>query len=275
MMKKGNKISLLAAVSVLTIALAGCGGAVSGFTEKTEKLAIGAGSGSGEVASLGKSTFKAEEFDDIAINVTAMLIEVVRSDNEFAEFELITDKAIDNKFTFKTAIKSRKLTVKVDEESKFGIIKPNNQKGERRLIISLPDKQYGKVAIQSDLGEISLSSVHANSTKVKVNAGSIILSGGSGKLELDAEVGDIKVDSVKLDHDLQANVSVGDIEIKLDEPPAAAELITKVDVGKVKLDLGQVSYKVDKGSEKTGSIGAKGPRLKATAAVGEVRISAK
>ncbi|WP_165867580.1 DUF4097 family beta strand repeat-containing protein [Paenibacillus pinisoli] len=265
-MKNYQRISLLVTATMLAIALTACSGTVNKITDK---VVIGEGSGSGEVVSKGKHSFEADEFGSLKVVTEAMLIDVVRSQSDKAEVELLADSKVEKDITFNVAIKNDVLEIETKEKNSK-IIKDN--RGERRLIISLPDKQYDKVTINNNFGAIEGAQLHANALHVKIDAGSIRLSDIAGAIKAETATGDIEVNGISLDNDLVAKTEVGTIRVKLNEAPAAASVSLKSEVGSVTSHLETMEYSANTKREITGTIGTKGPRLEATVSVGSVTV---
>ncbi|MFF2889853.1 DUF4097 family beta strand repeat-containing protein [Paenibacillus sp. NPDC057967] len=267
-MKSYQKISLLVTATMLAIALTACSGTVN---KLTDKVVIGEGSGSGEVVSKGKHTFEANEFENIKVATEAMLIDIVRSKSEQAEVELMADSKVEKDITFNVAIKNDVLEIETKEKNSKII---GDNRGERRLIISLPEKQYDKVTINNNFGAIEGSQLHVNSLKVKNDVGSIRLSSIVGAMHLETATGDIQIDGVSLNNDLTAKTEVGSIRVQLNESPAAANVSLKSEVGNVTSNLETIEYTANTKREITGTIGSKGPRLEASVSVGSVTVEA-
>jgi len=265
-MKSYQRISLLVTATMLALTLTACGGTVNKFTDK---VVIGEGSGSGEVVSKGKHSFEADEFGSLKVVTEAMLIDIVRSQSEEAEVELLADSKVEKDITFNVAIKNDVLEIETKEKNSK-IIKDN--RGERRLIISLPEKQYDKVTINNNFGAIEGAKLHANSLHVKIDAGSIRLNDVAGAIRAETATGDIEVNGINLDNDLVAKTEVGTIRVKLNETPAAANVSLKSEVGSVTSHLETMDYTANTKREITGTIGTKGPRLEASVSVGSVTV---
>ncbi|RJE85525.1 hypothetical protein D3P07_20190 [Paenibacillus sp. 1011MAR3C5] len=267
-MKSYQKISLLVTATMLAIALTACSSTVN---KLTDKVVIGEGSGSGEVVSKGKHTFQANEFESIKVVTEAMLIDIVRSKSEQAEVELMADSKVEKDITFNVAIKNDVLEIETKEKNSKII---GDNRGERRLIISLPEKQYDKVTINNNFGAIEGSQLNMNTLNVKNDVGSIRLSSIIGAMHLETATGDIQIDGVSLNNDLIAKTEVGTIRVQLNESPAAADVSLKSEVGNVASNLEAIEYTVNTKREITGTIGTKGPRLEASVSVGSVTVEA-
>ncbi len=273
-MKNYQKTSLLLAIAIFAAVLPGCTNAETPITGKVETSVIGEGSGSGELTKESKS-FKAYDFDSIHVRARAMEIYVTKSSNDLAKVELLTDKAIDHRFTFDASVQSRKLTLNVDEDAKSSYFSIKGQKGERKLLIALPDKLYDQVTIKNEFGRIEAADLKASSVDLKIDAGTIRVNRVSGKMQLETNAGGIEVEGISLDNDLSARTDVGEITIHLNESPKAAIVDLKSEIGDVKADLEDVQYSVNSTNEKIGTIGSDGSRIDAYTSVGTILVDSK
>ncbi|XID92613.1 DUF4097 family beta strand repeat-containing protein [Paenibacillaceae bacterium WGS1546] len=267
-MRKAPNIAKIVAIAVLAAAITGCGEATSAVSN----FAIGEGSGSGELVSLEKKEFERGEFDKLDVRTEAMEVYVEAGPVDKAEVELLVDDTIENKFQFDAKVQSGALTVKVEEGTKSINLSRKGQAGERKLRITLPDEVYKHIRIQNNFGQVQADDVRAEAVDIKVDAGKIGVNRGSGALKLAANAGEIVVQGIRLEHDVQAKTDVGEIAIHLAESPKEADLRLKSEVGSVKASLEHVDYSVNKTSEKVGSIGKSGAKIDASASVGEIVV---
>jgi DUF4097 and DUF4098 domain-containing protein YvlB len=271
-MSHRRAIVLALALTVGAAGLAGCADKESpvALTGEIEGASIGEGSGSGELLSK-KQSFAVGDFDSIEVDATAMEIYVTKTDGDQAEIELLTDKAIDNRITMDAFIRSRQLRLRVDEETRWRLL-DRAQKGQRKLRIALPDKRYDRVRIQNEFGLVDADDLKADHTRIKLAAGSIRISGGSGELDLRTDAGNIAVERPKLERDLSARTSAGDITIDLKESPEAADIDLRSEIGSVDADLDNLRYITNMGNRIEGTIGSGGPRLEADTETGRILV---
>ena len=109
---------------------------------------------------------------------------------------------------------------------------------------------------------------------VSLDAGAIHLDSVAAELKLKTNTGQIIVNNIALEQNLQADTEVGEIQIHLKESPKAASVHLKSDVGQVTADLEQMTYQVDKTQEKKAEIGQGGPKLNASTALGQITVDA-
>lgn len=273
-MRNYQKTSLVLAIAIFAAGLAGCANSVTSLTGKVETSVIGEGSGSGELARETKS-FSSSEFDSILVNARAMEIYVTKRSDDLVEVELLTDKAIENRFTLDASVQSRELNLNVKEDAKTFDFSSTGQKGERKLLISLPDKIYDQVTIKNEFGLVEATDMKAGTVDIKLDVGVIRLNGVSGKMRLETEAGEISVEGISLENDLSAKTDIGEINIHLKESPQDAIVDLKSDIGEVTADLEQVQYSVNSANQKAGTIGSKGFRIDANTNVGDILVDTK
>jgi len=274
-MRNYKTLSKFVAIAILAVGLTGCANTVTSLTGQMEESVIGEGSGSGELVTKWEKSFATGDFDRIQVKTEAMAVYVTQNAGDRAEVKLLVDKSIDNRFNFDASVKSKELQIQVDEENESFRLSSKGQKGERKLLLSLPDKLYDQVKIQNDFGLVDVKDLETDRTEINVSAGSIRLNRVSGVMKLETNAGEIVAEGIRLENDLSAKTDVGEIKIQLDQTPVNAKLNLQSDVGKVTADLENIDYNVNATNEKIGSIGSKGPLLEAHTNVGSIRVDAK
>jgi hypothetical protein len=269
-MFKRSNLAIPAVSAMMILTLIGCSGPVTSTVAGFETSLIGPKSASGE-DNVEERSFHADEFDSIEVRTEAMEVYLEQSPNDLAAVKLITDKAIDNPFEFDASIVSGVLRLSVDEKTKINFF-DRVQNGERKLIISLPDKQYNEVSVRNSFGSVDVTDIAANRVDIFLSAGDIRISGVSGALALETETGKIEADGVTLDQPVSARISVGDIEVRFGAPPESGAFKARTTLGDVWVDLEEVQYSVDLRNHKAGSFGSGGRLLDAFSEVGSIRI---
>jgi len=271
-MRRHQKRKMLFATAILAIGLlAGC----SSLPENVSNSVIGEGSGSGELITQEKKSFKSDEFESIHVSAKAMEIYVSKGTDDQAEVELLVDDSIASRFTFDASIKSGVLKVDVDEKGKLYDQSFNGQKGERKLIISLPDKIYNELTINNEFGLVEASDLKMDSVDIRLSAGTIKLNGVYAKMNVETNAGEIIVEGISLENDLTAKTDAGEIAIHLNESPKAAEIRLASEVGEVTADLEHIEFSDKSRNKKIGTIGSKGYVIDASTAVGTIVVDVK
>ncbi|REJ12071.1 MAG: hypothetical protein C6W59_15175 [Paenibacillaceae bacterium] len=269
-MNKRSKLPILAATTVMILALIGCSDTVTSNVERVETTLIGPESASGG-KNIQERIFHADEFDRIDVHSEAMEVYVEQSPDDQITARLITDKAIDNPFVFDASIENGVLRLSVDEQTKINFL-DRVQNGERKLILSLPDKPFKEVAIRNEFGSVDVADLSAGRVEIKLSAGDIRLSGVSGELALETEAGTIEAEGVTLDQDIFTRTSVGDIEVRFSAPPEAGSIRAKTTLGDVQVDIDGVQYSENSGNDKAGRLASDGHLLEAVSEVGSIQI---
>ena len=268
MKRTKRTLSVLLASTVLATALTGCGW-LERMPENLELSVIGEGSGSGELVSKGSETYASAEIDGIEVKGEALAIFISRSSSDQAEVELLLDRDIDNKVTFSSEVKSGTLQLDVKENSRnIG----SDQRGERKLVIALPDKVYDKLTVTNAFGRIDIRDVTAEQITAKIDAGQIVMEQVQGKLDVQTEAGEIKLSGIELTDDINAKSSLGTVSLGLAVQPEAAQINLSSELGKVSSDLTGVDVKEQSGSKLTGNIGSGGPKVTLKSEVGTVDL---
>jgi len=270
-MRKSRNSAKLFAILVLATALTACGDLANSITGEVQQSVIGEGSGSGKLVSVEKRSYGQNEIEELHVNTQAMEIQIEKSSGDRAEVELLADDNLRDRFEFEAKVKSGVLDLKIEEKSGLSF---KEQKGERKLKISLPDKVYRELEVQNAFGAVEASDVKTETANIRIDAGNIRLRGVSGELNLKASAGEIVVEGISLDRDLNARTEVGRIAIHLSESPKAVNFRLDSEVGEVKVDLEQVEYSKQTTNKKFGTIGAGGPNIDAYTAVGEIVVDA-
>lgn len=230
---------------------------------------IGKGADSGDLVSHGSGSYKAEEIDGIEVKGDALAIYVSRSTGDQAEVELLLGRNIDSKkITFTSEVKSGTLQVTVKEKGTI----TKDQRGERKLVITLPDKVYDKLGVSSAFGLIEVQDIAAERITATINAGQIVMNQVRGKLDVEVDAGEITLDGIVLENDLSAKSSVGLVSVNLAEAPAAAEVDLSSEIGTVSSELGELDGQKQRGNKLSGTIGKGGPKLTLKSEVGSVEL---
>jgi len=262
------KLSFTCISLALALTLVGCGSVF----EKTSNLTIGEGSGSGELVSQEKKSFAGDQYNTIDIVTDAMEIIVKQGDGEEATVELLKDSEISNELSFDASIQGGNLQVTVTTKEKLFSV-GDQSRGERRLIVTLPEGQEPELNIANDFGRVELDHLTVKAALVGLEAGAIVTDGVVGELDLNVEAGSINVKQASPSHSIFADAETGDIEISFAEEPANASFDLQVEVGKVQLNVDDVSYEEQRNTIIRAERGNDGPNIKATSSLGSIRVN--
>lgn len=247
--------------------LTGCGT----FMAKTSDYAIGEGSGKGELVIQEKQTFQGNEFNKIDVVTDAMEIIVKQGEGEETTVELLKDNGISSELAFDASIKNEVLRITVNtKEQLFSL--GDDQRGERKLMITLAAETEPALNIQNEFGKVSLDGIALSSAAVELSAGMIEAMAVQGELDLTNSAGNIVVKQASNQFPVKAFTEAGNIDIGFAEAPADARFELMVEVGKVKLDLDDVSLEEKRNTIIKGQRGSDGPLIKANASVGNIHV---
>jgi len=262
------KLSFTCISLALALTLVGCGSVF----EKTSNLTIGEGSGSGELVSQEKKSFAGDQYNTIDIVTDAMEIIVKQGDGEEATVELLKDSEISNELSFDASIQGEKLQVTVTTKEKLFSV-GEQKRGERKLIVTLPEGQEPELNIENNFGKVELDHLTVKAASILLDAGAIVTDGIAGELDLNVDAGSIEVKQASASHSIIAAAETGNIEISFAEVPANASFDLQVDVGKVDLNVDDVSYEEQRNTIIKAARGNDGPNIKATSAVGSIKVN--
>lgn len=267
-MKQYWKLSFTCISLALALTLVGC----SSVMEKSSNITIGEGSGSGELVSQEKKTFAGDQFTAIDIVTDAMEIIVKQGEGDEATVELLKDSEISSELSFDASIQGDKLQVTVSTKEKIFSL-GDKQLGERKLIVTLPEGREPALDIHNEFGKVELDHIAVSSVSALLDAGTIITSGVTGELDLHIDAGSIEVKQASAEHPIIAATDAGNINITYEQAPTNAEFDLQVEVGKVQLELDDVTYEEQRNTIIKAKRGNDGPLVKATSSVGSIKVN--
>ena len=155
------------------------------------------------------------------------------------------------KFIFNVNVKRDTLNVELKQKRRFFFWFGFNTK-DLKLTISLPEKQYDRIQVESDNGRITAETleaemlkldtdngqIHVINTKtetvdVETDNGQIIFEHVEGEISGRTDNGKISMTTKSLNQPINLETDNGSIEIKTDSEPTNATIETKIDNGKV------------------------------------------
>ncbi|WP_289135230.1 DUF4097 family beta strand repeat-containing protein [uncultured Brevibacillus sp.] len=183
-------------------------------------------------------------------------------------------------------------TLKVDVQEKFHVNLFFPVSGRLQVELSLPEKDYEKLDLNTATGDIKASKLSVKQTNIVSSTGDIELDGLTGDLlDIHTDTGDMKLSGIRstvqiqtttgeidslllpeLVHDVSIESETGDIRIKVDKEPAAASLDLSTETGSIKTSWKSLSYEQKSENKVVGSIGSGGPTVNVRTTTGEIRI---
>ncbi|GED71051.1 hypothetical protein BRE01_47530 [Brevibacillus reuszeri] len=183
-------------------------------------------------------------------------------------------------------------TLKVDVNEKLHVNLFFPVSGRLQLELYLPEKDYEKLALNTATGDIKASKLSVKKTNIVSSTGDVELDGLSGEsLDIQTDTGDMKLSGIRsavqiqtttgeidslllpeLVHNVSIESETGDIRIKVDQEPAAANLDLSTETGSIKTSWKTLSYELKSEKKVTGSIGTGGPTVNVRTTTGDIRI---
>ncbi|MGG4497902.1 DUF4097 family beta strand repeat-containing protein [Brevibacillus reuszeri] len=183
-------------------------------------------------------------------------------------------------------------TLKVDVNEKLHVNLFFPVSGRLQLELYLPEKDYEKLALNTATGDIKASKLSVKKTNIVSSTGDVELDGLSGEsLDIQTDTGDMKLSGIRsavqiqtttgeidslllpeLVHNVSIESETGDIRIKVDQEPAAANLDLSTETGSIKTSWKLLSYELKSEKKVTGSIGTGGPTVNVRTTTGDIRI---
>ncbi|WP_312116165.1 DUF4097 family beta strand repeat-containing protein [Brevibacillus reuszeri] len=183
-------------------------------------------------------------------------------------------------------------TLKVDVNEKLHVNLFFPVSGRLQLELYLPEKDYEKLALNTATGDIKASKLSVKKTNIVSSTGDVELDGLSGEsLDIQTDTGDMKLSGIRsavqiqtttgeidslllpeLVHNVSIESETGDIRIKVDQEPAAANLDLSTETGSIKTSWKSLSYELKSEKKVTGSIGTGGPTVNVRTTTGDIRI---
>lgn len=217
----------------------------------------------GSRGELNKSIF-AEDIVTINISTDRGDIQIAPYDGEDIRVQLQgkSDKVKAKNYRLTMKEKNEELTIKAKVKSKFLSI------GESDLgytiLVELPNKQYEKLQVQSNVAHIQVDSIHASVLQATTTVGNIIVGGGGGAIHAETEVGNITINLERIEENIFAKSQVGNVIVKTLEVPLALQTELNNSIGTTTINLP---------NEVDGSIGIGGPLVNLTVEVGDISLS--
>ncbi len=146
---------------------------------------------------------------------------------------------------------SLSITNEADKTISLGI---NFKKSTKNITIYLPQKQYDRIAVSNEVGEITINQIDAvklivdseignidisevSSTSLNATSemGDISINHYSGKLQVENEIGSIEITTDEVNQSLLAKNEIGDINLTINEDPKNILLSADSEMGSTQI----------------------------------------
>lgn len=143
------------------------------------------------------------------------------------------------------------ITNEVDNNFSLGI---NFKNSSSNITIYLPKKQYERIAVSNEVGEITMNEIDAvkliaesevgnidinevSSTSLKVSSesGNILINNYSGNLQVENEIGSINITTDKVNHSLLAKNEIGEINLTINQDPKNILISADSEIGSIQI----------------------------------------
>ncbi|AQQ52297.1 DUF4097 family beta strand repeat-containing protein [Planococcus lenghuensis] len=194
---------------------------------------------------------------DASTDVGDITIEESADDEIHVELkgDLSRDEAGDLKFGVEDDDGTLHVTVSHDNEvsSIFSLFSFGSKfAGDVNLEIQLPKKEFDSIRLASNVGDIEVNEA-------------------AGPLDIETEVGEIRVTADTIVEDIAIHSNVGDVEFKVNEVPANVTIDLRTDVGDASTEQVNGMQRAS-GREVMQELGEGGPTLKIATQVGEIDV---
>ena len=159
--------------------------------------------------------------------------------------------SIKGKYNFDVDVKGDTLSVQLKQKRRFFFWFGFHSR-DLKLIVNVPEKQYGNIQVKSDNGlinvedlqaevvlletdngQILVKNVVANTVNVETDNGKIVLDHVEGEIKGNTDNGHISLITKKLDWPIDLATDNGSIEIKTESEPTNATIDSESDNGKI------------------------------------------
>lgn len=226
-------------IVVLLIAVGGIGYAVNSlksFTSKEKEIVI-----------------NDQSFSNIDILTSNATVQIVPTTDEVTTVSYSGKKKRKVKFDFQAKVKGDNLSV-VLKEKRRGFMNFGASSRGIELIVSVPEKEYNKIQVETDNGRIKMEALQGkefilatdngrielkNIDAVKLSAntdnGDISFVDVEGEITAGTDNGHITMKALQLDQTIELKTDNGRIEIQVAEEPTNAVINAKTDNGRIEI----------------------------------------
>jgi len=198
-----------------------------------------------------KKVIDDQSFTSIEILTTNAAVEIVPTKDKVTTVSYSGKTKKRSKFIFEADVKENTLVVQFKEKRRnffnFGFSSLN-----LKLIVKVPEKQYGRIQAESDNGRITVENIQtqelsletdngtielkmidATAVNVKTDNGAIILDHVDGTIIGRTDNGRITLVTNNLDRPIELTTDNGKIEIQTEKEPTDATIDVKTDNGRI------------------------------------------
>ncbi len=194
--------------------------------------------------------FKSSEIQSLTVSNSFGTIKLIETSGDEIIVENNSPKT-SNSVKIETEGDSLSITNDAKKNISFGI---NFKKSSENITVYLPKKQYERITISNDVGEITIDQINAvylnvksgvadidisdvSSTSLNVSSevGDVSIKNYSGKLDIENETGSIEISTDKVTQSLIAHNEVGEINLTINQKPMNIFISADSDVGSTRI----------------------------------------
>ena len=131
--------------------------------------------------------------------------------------------------------------------------------GTYELVVKLPRKDYERLEVKAQVGNISIDEQTVNQSNLTTRVGDIRVKNLQGRVYATTEVGEINLQLENILHDIVAITRIGDVSLKTAEVPESLQTDLNHSIGKQTVEL-------------PSDLGGGGPLVKLTTEVGNLSL---
>jgi lia operon protein LiaG len=240
-----------------------------------------------------------DDFRTVQEPVNALVLNTATADIAFTYSNLsevtvrlvgeINEKAR-NQLKLDTQMTGSTLRISVEEPEFFGF--SFGPQMHLQLQVTVPSKQYERIAIYTSTGDIHTSQVESSGCDIETATGDVSVEGFKGKqITVSSSTGDLKLREIQgnaaldsetgsvemlewteLTQDVTIETSTGDISIRARKTPPAAQLDLTSSTGEVTVDWTDLQYREKEEHRILATLGSGGPRVIARSSTGDISI---
>lgn len=228
----------------------------------------------------------------VSTDVISVIVEPSEDQSAHIRIESTDPDQFDKDFDFQLKDSNDELSVTIKGKKKLNVnLFEWKNKLNSQLYIQLPEQDYKKIMVHSDVGKIEYSSVNAKQldlkndvgeiavqdvdtekTTVKNSVGSIKLDNVNGKLDVKNSTGPVDMSMKSIVNDLTVSTDIGPITIDVDEEPADLELDLSTEIGKIDTNF-EMNYSKKSNRSAQGQKGKGGPKVKVSTEIGKIEMN--
>jgi len=234
------------------------------------------------------------KFRKVNVSTDVISVRIEPSSDTAAHFQLKSDAPdeIDKRFDVSVQATDDRLDVKLKGKNNFKLadIMSWNEPFKAELLIQLPQRDYDKIKLDSDVGKIDYSRINADQLEADNDVGEISVADAQTKqLKINNSVGVVKVSQVTgamdvknstgsiqvkvkdVQDNIHAKTNIGAVTIDIEQEPVNVKLDLSTDLGSMKHNL-DVEYDTKTRGKIVAHKGSNGPEIKVGTDIGEIDV---